>query len=382
MASVVHENVKSYYGSRLQTSSDLQTNATCSKPARPLPKSAAEALKHVHPEVCSRYFGCGLVIPEKLEGCKILDLGSGSGRDCYVLSKLVGKDGRVTGLDMTEEMILISQKYVQYHQEKFGYEEPNMEFVQGYMERLRDAGIESNSLDVIVSNCVICLCPDKRAVLKEAYQALKEGGEFYFSDMYASKVVPESFKEDQVLWGEGMAGALYWQDLISLTKEIGFSTPCLVSSSRIVVHNPDLQKKTGDVQYASGTYRFFKIPRDLVKTRAVVTYRGTVLDCAEQLEFDASHVFKTGAPVEVDAEMAAILQLSRFSVDFSIQKLDTPEHKQDPNPSQFCHLSPFLLADRLGCSIQQCSKTGKTGDGGKDPSTVCDGKTTTGACKQ
>ncbi len=102
-------------------------------PSRPLPKSACEALKQVHPDVCKRYsfieimsynltclscvssewngvicryFGCGLVIPEKLEGCAVLDLGSGSGRDCYVLSKLVGERGQVIGLDMTDEMVL------------------------------------------------------------------------------------------------------------------------------------------------------------------------------------------------------------------------------------------------------------------------------------
>ncbi|XP_016430222.1 arsenite methyltransferase-like [Sinocyclocheilus rhinocerous] len=247
MSSAVHENVKNYYGSRLETSDDLQTNAACVMPSRPLPKSACEALKQVHPDVCKRYFGCGLVIPEKLEGCTVLDLGSGSGRDCYVLSKLVGERGRVIGLDMTDEMIVASQKYVQYHQEMFGYSKPNTVFVKGYMEKLSDAGIQNNSLDVVVSNCVICLCPDKRTVISEAYKVLKEGGELYYSDMYASKVVPDSFKEDPVLWGEGMAGALYWRDLITLMNDIGFSTPHLVAGSHIVVHNPEIQRKTGNL---------------------------------------------------------------------------------------------------------------------------------------
>ncbi|KTF83818.1 hypothetical protein cypCar_00027044 [Cyprinus carpio] len=141
---------KNYYGSWLETSDDLQTNAACVMPSRPLLKSACEALKQVHPDVCKRYFGCGLVIPEKLEGCTVLDLGSGSGRDCYVLSKLVGERGRVIGLDMTDEMIVASQKYVQYHQEQFGYSKPNTVFVKGYMEKLNDAGIQNNSLDVVV----------------------------------------------------------------------------------------------------------------------------------------------------------------------------------------------------------------------------------------
>ncbi|KAI7801057.1 hypothetical protein IRJ41_018277 [Triplophysa rosa] len=292
MSSAVHENVKNYYGSRLETSEDLQTNAACVMPSRPLAKSACEALRQVHPDVCKRYFGCGLVIPEKLEGCKVLDLGSGSGRDCYVLSKLVGERGQVAGLDMTDEMIVASQQYAQYHQEKFGYSKANTVFVKGYMEKLSEAGIQSNSLDVVVSNCVICLCPDKKIVIKEAYKVLKEGGELYYSDMYASKVVPDSFKEDPVLWGEGMAGALYWQDLITLMKETGFSTPHLVAGSHIVVHNPELQQKTGDVKYSSGTYRIFKLPQLSITTKALVTYKGTVPDCADCFEFDASHSFK------------------------------------------------------------------------------------------
>lgn len=154
-----------------------------------------------------------------------------------------------------------------------------------------------------------------------------------------------------------MAGTLYWRDLITLMKDIGFSTPQLVAGSHIVVHNPELQRKTGDVTYASGTYRIFKLPQNSIKTKALVTYKGTVPDCAECFEFDASHSFKTNVPVEVGAEMAAILQNTRFSTDFSISMLDTPDPNQSSTP-QYCHLSPFLLADKLGSSVKQCSKTG------------------------
>ncbi|KAG9341404.1 hypothetical protein JZ751_019212, partial [Albula glossodonta] len=143
-----------------------------------------------------------MVIPQKLHGCKVLDLGSGSGRDCYVLSKLVGSSGHVIGVDMTEEQIMASRKYIRYHQEKFGLEKPNTIFVQGYMEKLWETGIQDDSLDILVSNCVICLCPDKKAVFKEAYRVLKEGGELYFSDIYSNKVISESLKQDPVLWGK------------------------------------------------------------------------------------------------------------------------------------------------------------------------------------
>uniref|UniRef100_W5JXL7 Arsenite methyltransferase n=1 Tax=Astyanax mexicanus TaxID=7994 RepID=W5JXL7_ASTMX len=370
MASVVHEKVKSYYSS-LETGEDLQTSAACPAPSRLLSPSAKTALQQVHPDVCKRFLGCGVVVPEKLKGCSILDLGSGSGRDCYMLSKLVGEDGHVTGIDMTSELVEASRKYIQYHQELFGYAKPNTVFLQGYMEKLGEAGIKDSSVDVIVSNCVICLCPDKRAVLREAYKVLKEGGELYFSDMYANKVVPDSFREDAVLWGEGMAGGLYWQDLISLVKELGFSTPYLVAASHIQIHNQELQKKAGDIKYASGTYRIFKLPKHSIRSKALVTYKGTVPDCEEHFAFDASYSFKTNLTMDVDAEMAAILQCTRFSSDFTVQMTDEPDPSLD-STRQYHLLNPFQLADRLGSCIKQCSKTGSTA--------ACGTKTTSGNC--
>ncbi|GAA6112289.1 arsenite methyltransferase, partial [Tachysurus ichikawai] len=253
--------------------------------------------------------------------------------------------------------IQTSRKYMRYHQERFGYVKPNTEFVHGYMEKLRDAGIQDGSQDVVVSNCVICLCPDKRVVLSEAYKVLKVGGELYFSDMYASEVVPESFTLDPVLWGEGMGGALYWQDFISIMKDLGFSTPRLVAASRIDVHNPELRMKAGDIKYASGTYRAFKLPQHCIQTTALITYKGTVPDCAECFELDASNSFKVNVPVEVDAEMAAILQYARFSPDFTVQMTDNPDPSLG-SAQQYWHLSPFMLADRLGSCMKQCSKTG------------------------
>ncbi|XP_043976452.1 arsenite methyltransferase [Gambusia affinis] len=355
----VRENLKKYYGCHLESSCDLQTSATsCSLACRTLPRSFTEALNLIHPEVIKRFFGCGLPFPVKLEGCRVLDLGSGSGRDCFALSKLVGPSGHVTGIDMTEQLIAASRQFVEYHQKKFGYEEPNVSFIQGYMEKLCEAGIQRNSMDVLISNCVICLCPDKRAVLQQAYDVLKDGGELYFSDMYASSVVPDHMKQDPVLWGEGMGGSLFWEDLVSLAHSLGFSTPRLVSASHIEVHNIQLKEKAGDIKYASGTYRLFKLPQQPGRSGAAVIYKGTIPDFPDQLDFDSSHCFKKDVEVEVDAEMTAIIQVSRFSSDFTVRMLDEQKSDSEPTP-QYCHLNPFLLADRWGSSMKQCSKTSR-----------------------
>ncbi|CAL1570380.1 unnamed protein product [Knipowitschia caucasica] len=354
----VHENVKKYYGSQLGSSCDLQTSAaTCNKSSS-MPQNVRGALSLVHPEVIEKFFGCGLPFPAKLQGCKVLDLGSGSGRDCFAFSKLVGPNGHVTGIDMTEEMITVSQQYVKYHQDKFGYCKPNVTFIHGYMEKLRESGLQNDSFDVVLSNCVICLCPDKWSVLSEAYNVLKEGGELYFSDLYASKPVPDDMKQDAVLWGEGMAGALYWQDFVSLALKVGFSAPYLVSASNIIVYNDELKAKTGDIQYASATYRLFKLPKSPLCAGAEVTYKGTIEEFQDELNFDSSHSFKKTVPNKVKGEMALILQTSRFSPDFNIEILDTPSTCSGSS-QQLCHLSPFLLADKLGSAVRQCSKTGK-----------------------
>ncbi|RVE64760.1 hypothetical protein OJAV_G00129210 [Oryzias javanicus] len=354
----VRDNVKNYYGRKLEASCDLQTSAAaCSRPCRPLPSSVTDALSLVHPEVTKRFFGCGLPFPSKLEGCRILDLGSGSGRDCFAFSKLVGPHGHVTGIDMTEELITASRQYVEYHQTKFGYENPNVTFVRGYMENLIEAGLQRDSMDIVISNCVICLCPDKKAVLQQAYDVLKTGGELYFSDMYASCTIPDHMKQDPVLWGEGMGGSLFWRNLISLAHSVGFSTPLLVSASRIEVHNDQLKAKAGDINYVSATYRLFKLPKLLPTLSSTVTYKGTVAEFPDQLDFDSSHCFKKNTSVEVDGEMAAILQHSRFATDFDIQMLD--KQNSSSTPQEYCHLNPFLLADKLGSSVKQCSKTGK-----------------------
>uniref|UniRef100_A0A3Q0SKY9 Arsenite methyltransferase n=1 Tax=Amphilophus citrinellus TaxID=61819 RepID=A0A3Q0SKY9_AMPCI len=324
--------------------------ASCGSSCRPVPRSVTDALSQVHPEVTKRFFGCGLPFPAKLEGCRVLDLGSGSGRDCYAFSKLVGPNGHVTGIDMTEDLITAACQYVQYHQEKFGYKEPNVTFVQGYMENLEEAGIQSDSMDVVISNCVICLCADKRAVLQQAYSVLKEGGELYFSDMFASKVIPDHMKQDAVLWGEGMGGSLFWPDLISLAHSVGFSSPHLVSASHIVVYNSDLKAKAGDISYVSGTYRLFKLPKSPVTSNVIVAYKGTVADFPDQLDFDSSHCFQKDVAVQVNGEMAAVLQSSRFSSDFKIQMLDKQESNSET--PELCHLNPFLLADKL----DQCSE--------------------------
>lgn len=314
-AAEILKSVQNYYGQVLRKSADLQTNA-CVTAARPVPKHLQKALQNVHEEVTLRYYGCGLVLPERLKNCWILDLGSGSGRDCYALSQLVGEKGHITGIDMTESQVEVAKKYVDYHMEKFGFQTPNVTFVLGYIEKLGEAGIEADSYDVVVSNCVINLVPDKEQVLREVFRVLKSGGELYFSDIYASLDLPENIRTHQLLWGECLGGALYWKDLAILAQKIGFSPPRLVSANIITIQNKELENMVGDCRFASATFRLFKVPETGPMQKCQVIYNGRIIGHEKELVFDANFTFKEGEAVEVDGHTAAILKNSRFAPDF------------------------------------------------------------------
>ncbi|XP_056265075.1 arsenite methyltransferase [Pseudoliparis swirei] len=318
----IHVDVKDYYGKVLKNSTDLKSNA-CVPPAKPIPAFIRQALKKVHPEVTARYYGCGLVVPECLEGCRILDLGSGSGRDCYMLSQLVGEKGHITGIDMTEEQLDVARTYVDYHAKEFGYKKPNVSFVQGYIEALTEAGLEKSSFDIIISNCVVNLSPDKKRVLAEAYSVLKDGGELYFSDVYSSGRLTEEIKNHKVLWGECLGGALWWKDLLQLAGEVGFSPPRLVTASVLSVDNKELQDILGDYKFVSATYRLFKVPKGNTQPRRVI-YNGSITGVEDSFQFDCRYTFKVDNVVEVDGELAAILTQSRFAEDFTFQPPGEP----------------------------------------------------------
>ncbi|KAE8590481.1 hypothetical protein XENTR_v10018080 [Xenopus tropicalis] len=349
-----YEEVKNYYGKQLSNTKDLKTSA-CAAPSKPLPLHLKAALDQIHEDISSRYYGCGLSVPESLENCIMLDLGSGSGRDCYMLSKLVGQKGHVTGIDMTDEQLELSRKYIVFHTEKFGFQLPNVDFVKGYIEDLKAANIKDNRYDVIISNCVINLSPDKKAVLREAYRVLKDGGEIYFSDMYINKALPAELKESKVLWGEGLGGALTWKELFDIAADIGFCTPRLVTARYITV-NEELKNIIGDYKFVSATFRLFKVPKDAVKVKCRAVYNGGITGYEQKLELDANITFKVGEAVEIDEELSSILKCSRFVDKFSFQEAGNMPCSGSSHLSKETIRNPFELAEALSNGAQySCS---------------------------
>ncbi len=313
----VQQQVQHYYGEVLQSSSDLQTDACCT--ADSVPDFIKPLLSQIHPEVLSKYYGCGLVLPDLLSDMHILDLGSGSGRDCYVLSYLVGEQGRVVGVDMTDQQLEVAKRHIGFHTHKFGYYSPNVEFYKGDIEKLEELDFADESFDLIVSNCVINLTQDKAAVLKQAYRLLKPGGEMYFSDVYADRRVPEALTRDPVLRGECLSGAMYWNDFQNLAKKSGFLDPRIVESHALNIENPDLEEKLGNLEFYSATYRLFKIAElepSCEDYGQAVRYLGTIPNCEHELVLDNHHVMQTGKLFPVCGNTWHMLKQTRYAEHF------------------------------------------------------------------
>lgn len=312
-----HKEVQEYYGKELESSADLKTNACCTIQAPP--KHIMEVLSTVHNEVKDKYYGCGLTIPYELEGLRILDLGSGSGRDCFIASKLVGQKGEVIGVDMTDEQLEVANKYIDYHTEKFGYTYSNVKFIKGNIDNLDQLGLEENSFDLIISNCVVNLAMDKEKVLRDAYRLLKPGGEMYFSDVYSDRRIGLDLQKDPVLWGECLSGALYWNDFLKFAKRVGFTDPRVTENHPVLVENEKLEEKLGDIKFFSVTYRLFKIDGledDCEDFGQSVRYKGTISGKKHSFDLDDHHNFPTGKMVTVCGNSYKMLFDTRFAGHF------------------------------------------------------------------
>jgi SAM-dependent methyltransferase len=312
----ISESVRQYYGQVLQSSKDLKTSACCSIDA--MPQYLKALLSGLHPEVLARFYGCGSPLPPALEAKTVLDLGCGSGRDCYLLAQLVGPSGRVIGVDMTPEQLEVAQRHRDWHSERFGF--ANVEFLQGHIEDLLSLGIADNSIDVVVSNCVINLSPEKPRVLAEIFRVLKPGGELYFSDVFADRRVPLELRHDPVLLGECLGGAWYWEDFRRVMQDLGCPDVRKVQQNPISIDDPDVFAKIGMVRFDSVTVRAFKVPLEdrCEDFGQVAVYLGSIAQHPHSFALDDHHYFETGRPLRVCGNTADMLALSRYGKHFLV----------------------------------------------------------------
>lgn len=311
--------LRRYYGEHLQGSADLATNACCAAGAPPA--WLREPLARIEPSVSDRFYGCGFPIPVALRGARVLDLGCGTGRDVFLLAQLVGEEGFVHGVDMTEAQLAVGRATIEVHARRFGHARPNVALHEGYIEDLRPLPIDDGSLDVVVSNCVVNLSPRKDLVLAEAARVLKEGGELYLSDVFADRRLPPEVANDPTLHAECLGGALYLPDFLDLARAAGFADPRTVSRAPISVSNPELEARVGAARFESVTLRLLRIPALEARCEdygQLATYRGGLTEAPAVLWLDDHHAFEVGRPERVCRNTALMLSASRFAPWFDV----------------------------------------------------------------
>jgi len=314
-----HAQVREYYGETLRTNGDLKTQACCTADA--MPEYLKPILREIDDEITTKFYGCGSPIPFALEGCTVLDLGCGTGRDVYLASKLVGLTGRVIGVDMTERQLDIARRHVDVQTARFGLPEPNVEFHHGHIERLDDIGIADDSVDVVISNCVINLAPDKRRVFAEILRILKPGGELHFSDIFTGRRVPKALTDDPVLRGECLGGAMYIEDFRRLLRELGVMDYRVTASRRVALDDSEVEAKAGMIDFHSKTVRLFKLDdlEDLCEDYGqTAAYKGTIPQSLHTFVLDDHHTFVTGKPMLVCGNTASVLSQTRYARHFMV----------------------------------------------------------------
>jgi SAM-dependent methyltransferase len=405
-ADAVRASVSQYYGATLTNTSDLKTAACCTK--TPPPLRVREILARVPSEIKDRYYGCGSPWPAGLDGRRVLDLGCGTGRDVYVASALVGEKGQVIGVDMTEAQLEVGVRHREAWARELGFQKSNVRFVKGRIEELPSApaaevadadvapksgkcgaggcgsggcgappaaaadaptttaenaaddekkGVPASWADVIISNCVVNLSPDKPAVLKGAFATLAPGGEMHFSDVYCSRRLSRAARSHPVAVGECLGGALFTDDFLSLCRAAGFARPRIAAAREFEVHDAELREVLGEgARFFSVTFRVFKlsggaegawargeggggedaeaddadtraVPDDVARGFAVggcedfgqtATYLGTVADHPERFELDLTSAFEKGKPEPVCAATAAALARTWLAPHFEV----------------------------------------------------------------
>src|SRR5216117_3806879 len=230
--SALKSEVKQKYGQAALRVSEGSTAATCCGPSAccgatteawdPITSELYDEQQKagIPAEALLASLGCGnpTALAELNEGETVLDLGSGGGIDVLLSAKRVGPTGKAYGLDMTDEMLALAME----NKAKAGA--ANVEFLKGHIEAIP---LPANSVDVIISNCVINLSGDKKKVLAEAFRVLKPGGRFAVSDVVVRGSPPEAIRKNMELWIGCVAGALEESQFLSLLSDVGFSQPTI-----------------------------------------------------------------------------------------------------------------------------------------------------------
>jgi arsenite methyltransferase len=269
-------------------------------------------------EVLKISYGCGTPAGLKTvqAGETVLDIGSGGGIDCFEASRLVGPTGRVIGIDMTDTMLEIARKNAAVVAANLGYPASNVEFRKGLADAMP---VEDDMIDLIISNCVINLAPDKRKVFREMYRVAKPGGRFTVSDIVSDQTVPQYLVHDTQKWGDCLSGALTLTDYMNGMAAAGFL------GSHLVKFSP--WRVIDGIHFFSVTLTGYKLtPAPSGSSVRFATLRGPF----SRLVDERGTTYRRGIPRSISVDDAQLLSYPPFADHFLLTSEPVQLNNHDP----------------------------------------------------
>ncbi len=269
-------------------------------------------------EVLKISYGCGTPAGLKTvqAGETVLDIGSGGGIDCFEASRLVGPTGQVIGIDMTDTMLEIARKNAAVVAMNLGYPASNVEFRKGLADAIP---VEDGTIDLIISNCVINLAPDKRKVFREMYRVAKPGGRFTISDIVSDQTVPQYLVHDTQKWGDCLSGALTLTAYMNGMTAAGFLGIHLVKCSpwRVI----------DGIHFFSVTLTGYKLPS--VPTASSIRY-ATLRGPFSRVTDERGTTYQRGIPQAITPEHVQLLSSPPFADHFLLTAAPVLFDNHDP----------------------------------------------------